>query len=347
MDANDLCSLSENDLVFCRELISKLENRESVSEEDIYKLGGYLEQLLADFEILSDVHDATIAHSTVLENELEEKNQESEKLLAKMRKYLSPQLFKLIVGGGVDVTTDNYRRKNMPVFFSDIVGFTDLTDQVEAEALSSLLNSYLNKMTEIALKWGGTIDKFIGDAVMIFYEEYESKDAVSRCVQMAIEMQTAMLDLRKLWQQQGITNNLKIRIGINTGYCTIGNFGSDERMDYTIVGGTVNAASRLESNCPPGGILISASTYGFVQELIEVEPKGAIKVKGVAHPIETYEVVGLKAPLTQKSTLLTENDKGFKLQAINYTRSDTSPLEREMIIESLEHALEKLRKQNA
>ncbi|MCB1615307.1 MAG: adenylate/guanylate cyclase domain-containing protein [Pseudomonadales bacterium] len=345
MDSKELRTLTDEDLEQCKAFISRLNDNEALAPHEIKKLAGFLESTLADFEILADVHDATVAHSTVLENELEDKNNESEILLAKMKKYLSPQLFKLIVGGDVDASTDNYRRKNMPVFFSDIVGFTDLTDQIEAEALSSLLNSYLNKMTEIALKWGGTIDKFIGDAVMIFFEEDNTKDCVARCVQMAIEMQTAMINLRKLWQQQGITNNLKIRIGVNTGYCTIGNFGSDERMDYTIVGGTVNTASRLESNCTPGSILISSSTYGFVQDIIEVEPKGSIKVKGVSHPIETFEVTGLKEPLQQKCTFLSESNNGFKLQSINYSANEVSPLEKEAIINSLEKALKKIRQQ--
>ena len=133
--------------------------------------------------------------------------------------------------------------------------------------LSILLNSYLNEMSKIALKYGGTIDKFVGDAILIFFGDPETKgdkeDACS-CVLMALEMQERMHHLKNLWENQGITNPLEIRIGINTGYCNVGNFGSENRLDYTIIGGEVNLASRLESNAMTGQILISQETLSLI-----------------------------------------------------------------------------------
>src|SRR3546814_8870353 len=112
------------------------------------------------------------------------------------------------------------------------------SEELEAEALTDLLNSYLNEMSKICLKYGGTIDKFVGDCVMVFFGDPASqgakKDAVA-AVSMAITMRKHMKVLRQQWRAQGITKPMEIRMGINTGYCTVGNFGADTRMDYTII----------------------------------------------------------------------------------------------------------------
>ena len=170
-----------------------------------------------------------------------------EELTNKLSKYLSPQVYQSIFSGKQNVKIEAYRKK-LTVFFSDIKGFTEITDRLEPEVLSSLLNSYLNEMSKIALKYGGTIDKFIGDAILIFFGDPESKgdkEDAKACVLMALEMRERMKHLRKLWEDQGISNPLDIRIGINTGFCNVGNFGSEDRLDYTIIGGEVNLASRL------------------------------------------------------------------------------------------------------
>ena len=126
-------------------------------------------------------------------------------------------------------------------------------------------------MSKIALKYGGTIDKFVGDAILIFFGDPETKgekeDAIA-CVSMAIEMRKRMQYLRAQWENQGISNPLEIRIGINTGYCNVGNFGSEDRLDYTIIGGEVNLASRLESNAKTGEILVSHETFAFIKNFI-------------------------------------------------------------------------------
>jgi PAS domain S-box-containing protein len=216
-----------------------------------------------------------------------------EKLAAKLSKYLSPQVYESIFSGKQNVKIEAYRKK-LTVFFSDIKGFTELTDRLEPEVLSSLLNSYLNEMSKIALKHGGTIDKFVGDAILIFFGDPESKgdrEDANACVLMALEMQERMKYLRKLWEDQGISKPLNIRIGINTGYCNVGNFGSEDRLDYTIIGGEVNLASRLESKADSGQILISHETYALIKKQIVCEKKEEINVKGIAHKIQTYQVI--------------------------------------------------------
>jgi PAS domain S-box-containing protein len=225
---------------------------------------------------------------------LNQKNEQLEALSAKLAKYLSRQVYDSIFAGRTEVRVASYR-KELTVFFSDIQGFTDLTDRLEAEPISELLNSYLGEMSRIADEHGGTIDKFIGDGIMIFFGDPETRgrreDALA-CVQMAIAMRKRVHELRDEWQEQVGSADLHVRIGINTGYCTVGNFGSEDRLDYTIVGGPVNAASRLESTAAPDQIQVSHDTYTLIKDKIYCRPIGEVKVKGIAHELRTYEVVG-------------------------------------------------------
>ena len=163
-------------------------------------------------------------------------------------------------------------RKKLTIFFSDIKGFTEITDGMEPEELSSMLNEYITEMTKIAHRWQGTIDKFIGDAMMVFFGAPEStsdKDHAVRCVKMAMEMQDKMKELKDKWFQSGIDQPLEIRVGINTGITAVGNFGAEDRLSYTAIGGQVNLASRLEGLALPGGILVSHSTWAFLIDEIE------------------------------------------------------------------------------
>ena len=263
-----------------------------------------------------------------------------EALASKLSKYLSPQVYESIFSGKKNAIIEASRKK-LTVFFSDIKGFTEITDRLEPEVLSSLLNNYLNEMSKIALKYGGTIDKFIGDAILIFFGDPETKgqkeDAIA-CVSMAIEMQKRMQYLRAQWKNQGISNPLEIRIGINTGYCNVGNFGSEDRLDYTIIGGEVNLASRLESNAKTGEILVSHETFAFIKEVITCEKKEEINVKGIAHKIQTYLVVDSKKALAKKYEFFNEEFEGFTLKI------DLNSTKKEKIILSLKKAMETLKK---
>ena len=126
---------------------------------------------------------------------------------------------------------------------------------MESEDLTQLLNHYLTEMSKIALDHGATIDKYVGDAILMFFGDPETrgvKEDALACVQMALTMQKRMSELAEIWRDIGIETPLRCRIGIHTDYCTVGNFGSEDRMDYTIIGGAVNLASRLEQEAPPG-----------------------------------------------------------------------------------------------
>ena len=173
------------------------------------------------------------------------------------------------------------------------------------EDLTQLLNHYLTEMSKIALQYGATIDKYVGDAIVMFFGDPTTlgvKEDALACVQMAIAMQQRVGELAQEWRNSGIETPLRCRIGIHTGYCTVGNFGSEDRMDYTMVGGTVNLASRLEHEAPPGGVLISFETYAHVKDEVRCEERGHVQVKGIAQPVATYAVVGLKQDAEQAGT---------------------------------------------
>ncbi len=212
----------------------------------------------------------------------------------KLGRYLSPQVYESIFFGTQD-TLIGAKRKKLTIFFSDIVGFTSTTERMEPEDMTSLLNSYLDRMSSIALKHGGTIDKYIGDAVLIFFGDPVSQghktDALA-CVNMAIEMRDALKEMQQEWFDIGISTPFKVRMGINTGFCTVGNFGSKQLMDYTIIGGQVNVAARLEQNAPPDQILISHETWALVKDDFRCLGRAPIYVKGVQHSIRTYQVIG-------------------------------------------------------
>ncbi|SPJ25458.1 adenylate/guanylate cyclase domain-containing protein [Palleronia abyssalis] len=216
-----------------------------------------------------------------------------ETLSGKLGKYLSPQVYASIFEGRQDVRLTAQRRK-LTVFFSDLVGFTELTDRMEAEDMTLLLNTYLTEMAEIATAHGATIDKFIGDAVMCFFGDPETR-GVAEDARAAVAMATAMRDrietLSDGWRREGLVEGLQARMGLHTGYCAVGNFGSEARMDYTIVGGTVNLASRLEAAARPGEILISRETRAHLGDDMSCEPGGVLDVRGVAYPVEVYRIL--------------------------------------------------------
>jgi adenylate cyclase len=247
--------------------------------------------------------------------EIAKKNKELEILSSKLAKYLSPQVYRSIFTGAQEVQLASQRKK-LTVFFSDIASFTDLTDKMESEDLTHLLNHYLTEMSKVALEHGATIDKYVGDMIMIFYGDPETrgvKDDALSCVKMAIAMQNRMRELADVWRGSGIETPLRCRIGIHTGYCTVGNFGNEDRMDYTIIGSPVNLASRLEHEAPVGGILISYETHAHVRDQIYCEEHGQVRVKGFAHPIVTYRVIDLHENLERKSRPLRADLPHLKL----------------------------------
>ena len=244
---------------------------------------------------LNEAHKELADLNSNLEQKVEERTAELMELSAKLSRYFSPQVYDSIFSGKLDVSIQT-QRKPLTVFFSDLQGFTELTERLEPEVLTELLTHYLTEMSKIAIRWGGTIDKFIGDAILVFFGDPVTKgnkeDAVA-CVLMALEMLDKIESIREFWRDRGVARPLNVRMGVHTGVCTVGNFGSEDRLDYTVIGNGVNLASRLESNSEPNQILISEDTYLLVKEQVQCKQKETITVKGISHPIQTFQVINL------------------------------------------------------
>ena len=224
---------------------------------------------------------------------IEEKSRRLENLATRLAKYLSPQVYQSIFSD----TEDQQRahaRKNLTIFLSDIVQFTDLSDTLEPERLATIINSYLSEMASIAIDCGGTIDKFIGDAVLVFFgdpdSEGETEDAL-RCVEMAFRMRLRVAELQKYWLKLGVSRGLQVRMGIATGFCTVGNFGSEQRLDYTVLGSPVNLAARLEGIAEPDAILIDESTHILIKDHVSCEFIDQFTPKGFVRPVQVYKVI--------------------------------------------------------
>ena len=274
--------------------------------------------VISDVTELKDAEDklrAAVARAEEASRLVTEKNRTLESLSSKLSKYLSPQIYKSIFSGerGVEVAS---QRKKLTIFFSDIAGFTETTDLLESEELTNLLNQYLREMSSIALEHGATIDKFIGDAIMLFYGDPETRgprEDATACVRMAIAMQQRMRDLQAEWRERGQEHVFQLRIGINTGFCTVGNFGSNERVDYTIIGNEVNLAARLQSHADLGGILLAHETYALVKDTVLTEETGTITVKGFPKPVKTYRVVALHDDAGATGRVIRQEQEGLLL----------------------------------
>jgi class 3 adenylate cyclase len=286
--------------------------------------------------------NALAARQKQAADEIGRKNRELETLSNKLAKYLSPQVYASIFSGQQEVKLASQRKK-LTVFFSDLAGFTELTDKLESEDLTELLNEYLTEMSRVALEHGATIDKYVGDAIMIFFGDPETrgtKEDALACVRMAIAMQQRLGELGRIWLDRGVATPLACRIGIHTGYCTVGNFGSEDRMDYTIVGGAVNLASRLEHEAPAGGILVSYETYALAKDEVAFEAGDEIQVRGLAYPVAAYRVVDLHAKLATRGRRIHTTHPDIKIDLDVDTMSEA---ERAAAAELLERTLATLR----
>ncbi len=227
----------------------------------------------------------------------EDQKEKLEELSSQLGKYLPPQIHRAMISGDYDKTITTRRRK-LTIFFSDIANFTSTSEGLQPEDLTKYLNDYFSEMTTIALDCGATIDKYIGDAMMVFFGDPDSggeKEDARACVEMALKMQEKMTALQNKWRREGFADPFQVRMGLNTGYCNVGNFGSEQRLTYTIIGGEVNVAQRLEASADPNGILMSYETYAHAQDMIDVHRLESIKMKGISREIEVFAVKGRRS----------------------------------------------------
>lgn len=209
-----------------------------------------------------------------------------------LSRYVPLQLCQQIMSGEAEAKIE-YKRKKMTIFFSDIQGFTELSETLIPDDLAFLLNEYLSHMTDIAKHYGATVDKFMGDAILIFFGDPDSQGIeqdTKACVEMAIAMRQQMKLLRERWKKMGYPA-LHIRMGISTGYCHVGNYGAAHRMVYTIVGRDANLAARLQCAAEIDEILIADDTYKLIKSEFLCIPKTPIFLKGIQGPVRTWQVI--------------------------------------------------------
>ncbi len=274
------------------------------------------------------------------EMEASAKTEMLESLSSRLSKYLSSQVYSSIFSADDSVAIAP-KRKKLTVFFSDIVGFTLLVDALESEELTELLNEYLTEMSRIAITHGATVDKFIGDAILAFFGDPVSngteRDAKS-CVAMALDMQARLTELRQGWRDKGHDDTFALRIGITTGFCTVGNFGSEDRLDYTAIGSPVNLAARLQGFAEPGGILLDNETYHLVKNTIGPTEEIQAPLKGFAQPIRAFS---LRMPDKDNKEALALDRAGVHIRIDNNSLTDA---DRADAVHVLEAALAKLKK---
>jgi adenylate cyclase len=262
-----------------------------------------------------------------------------EDLSLKLARYLPQQVYQSIFEGRQDARI-GCSRKKLTVFFSDIVGFVNETEGIEPEDFTFILNGYLNRMAQVVSKHGGTLDKFIGDAVLVFFGDPETNgvaEDAAACVWMALEMKEAIVELNREWLAKGIRQGFEVRMGISTGFATVGNFGSDERMDYTIIGKQVNLANRLQAVAQPGEILIGEETWLLVRDMFRCIAKKPVQAKGFERPIQTYVVTGPE--LSEDPAVIEEARPGFRL---TLDPAQVEPSERLAVVEKLRAAIARL-----
>jgi class 3 adenylate cyclase len=214
-----------------------------------------------------------------------------------LKRFLPLQIAEGLMAGQLS-PADGFERRKLTLLFADLVGFTDLSDTLEPEELSEVLNQYLREMTAVAVAHGGTLDNYIGDGLMVIFgapvaeEEPVQAWAALRAgfgmIARADELSAAIRD-------RGIPADLRLRVGVNTGHCTVGVFGSDLLRAYKAVGFAVNVAARLQSEADPGTVLAGFRTYALVKDRVRAQSRGELTLKGAARPVEAWEILGLES----------------------------------------------------
>jgi adenylate cyclase len=226
-----------------------------------------------------------------LENRVAEQVAQLERL-GRLRRFFSPQLAEAIVSGGADDPLKSHRRE-ITVVFLDLRGFTAFAETAEPEEIMGVLREYHAAMGQLILEHEGTLERFTGDGMMIFFNDPTPvPDPQERAVRMAVAMRERVDELVRAWRKRGY--ELDFGVGIAQGYATLGAIGFEGRWDYGAIGTVTNLAARLCGEAQPGQILISRRLYGALDERIEAEPVGEMSLKGFSRPVSVYNVTALR-----------------------------------------------------
>ncbi len=240
-------------------------------------------------QIVRPVISAGTAASLIMVYRYFQDEKEKEVLRRSFESYFPPTVVKRIIANPALINRG--QRKELTILFSDIKDFTTYSSTLSPDRIRGFLNEYFETMVDVVFQHSGTVDKYIGDGLMVFFGDPEPlPDHAPRAVRAAVAMQQKAAELSRKWQMEG-GFPLQIRIGINTGEVVVGNMGSSRRLSYTVLGSAVNLAKRLESNAPVNGILMSQHTHQLIAADTPTRFFGSIQVKGYAEPVSTYEVV--------------------------------------------------------
>jgi class 3 adenylate cyclase len=253
---------------------------------------GLTKKRLRDLEI---EHLAEVARlNAQLEARVEEQMGELVRT-GELKRFLPAQVAEALLAGHLSAT-DGVERRKLTLLFADMVGFTDLSDSLEPEELSEVLNEYLREMAAVAVAYRGTLSNYIGDAVMVIFGAPESaaeQDQAWWAIQTAFGMRERAEALSQRVRDRGIPADLRVRIGINTGRCTVGMYGSDILRAYKAIGFAANIAARLQAHADAGGVLVGFRTYALVKDRVEARPLEPLAVKGAARPVEAWEILAI------------------------------------------------------
>ena len=226
-----------------------------------------------------------------LEERVQEQVHQIERM-GKLKRFFSPQLADMILTGDAEDPLKSHRRE-ITVVFLDLRGFTAFAESSEPEEVMAVLREYHAEMGKIILAHEGTLERFTGDGMMIFFNDpVVVENPSERAVRMATAMRARVSDLATRWRKLGY--DLDFGVGIAQGYATLGAIGFEGRWDYGAIGSVTNLASRLCAEAKPGQILIARKVYAAVEELVEAEPVGELSLKGFSRPIPTYDVTAVR-----------------------------------------------------
>jgi adenylate cyclase len=238
------------------------------------------------------LHDELADWTRTLEQRVQEKVAEVERL-GRLKRFFSPQLAELIVAGDADDPLKTHRRE-VTVVFLDLRGFTAFAETSEPEEVMGVLREYHAEMGRLILEHEGTLERFTGDGMMIFFNDpVPVPNPAERAIRMAVAMRDRVTQLSVAWRKRGY--ELALGVGIAQGYATIGAIGFEGRWDYGAIGTVTNLAARLCGEAKAGQILVSSRLAGAVEELIDLQEIGPLTLKGLVRPVATFNVVGLKA----------------------------------------------------
>ncbi|HTC20054.1 MAG TPA: adenylate/guanylate cyclase domain-containing protein, partial [bacterium] len=257
--------------------VDKAEGTSTFNEEDMYFLSAFANQAavaIANAQLFDDVR-------------------REERLRTSLQRYLSPNIVDDMVLNNDIATSLGGAKKKITVLFCDIRGFTPLTEKEPVETIVGLLNDYFSAMSDVIFANHGTLDKFIGDAIMAIYgAPLEMADGAYQCVKTAVEMRDKLALLNEEWKKEK-KPQIQVGFGINTGEAIVGNIGSERRMEYTAIGDMVNVAARVEGETEGNQIFVTEETFQELGNRVQVKKLSAVKLKGKTSKVQIYEVTGL------------------------------------------------------